>query len=231
MRKFLLTAAVILAMPAASFAQDSHAGHNHGADDHGADGHSHGTTMSEAEKAKIDYIYSASPDDHIMGQADAPNTMIVYASVTCPHCSDWFIEDFPIIKKDLIDTGKLKMVFREFVTGPQEVSVAGFQLALCAPEDKYFDVLRFQMDNQKETFTALQEGKAIERFLEIAKLAEITDQDAMFECFDNEDGFDRLQRSIDRARAGDIKGVPGVIFNGELVSGKVGAAEIKALTN
>lgn len=226
MRKFLLTAALIFAIPMLATAQDSHAGHNHSADD----GHNHGSTMSDAEKAKIDYIYSIAPDDHVMGNTSAPNTMIVYASVTCSHCSDWFIEDFPTIKKDLIDTGKLKMVFREFVTGPQEVSVAGFQLALCAPEDKYFDVIRFQMDNQKETFAALQEGKAIERFLEIAKIADITDQDAMFTCFDNEDGFDRLQRSIDRARAGDIKGVPGVIFNGELIKGKVGASEIKALT-
>jgi len=234
MRKTLSALAMIfsatLFLTSPVIAQDSHSGHDHAGHDHNADdGHSHAPAMSEEELSKIDFVYTQSPDDHVIGKADAPNTMIVYASVTCPHCSDWFIHQYPTLKKDLIDKGKLKMIFREFVTAPQEVAVAGFQLALCGESEDYFDILTYQMEGQEETFTALQEGRAIERFLEIAKLAGIENQEDMFSCFDKKEGFERLERQIDRARAGNIKGVPGVIINGKLVDGDVDALNIKAL--
>ena len=218
-----LSAACFLSSAAA--AQNTHAGHDHSAND----GHNHGSAMSEAERAKIDYVFTQSPEDHVMGEADAPNIMILYASVTCPHCSDWFIHHYPVIKKDLIDTGKLKFIFREFVTAPQEVAVAGFQLGLCAPSEDYFDILTYQMEGQETTFQALKDGRAIERFLEIAKEAGIETQEDMFACFDKKEGFERLERQIDRARAGNIKGVPGVILNGKLIDSDVDADSLKAL--
>jgi len=199
-----LSAACFLSSAAA--AQNTHAGHDHSAND----GHNHGSAMSEAERAKIDYVFTQSPEDHVMGEADAPNIMILYASVTCPHCSDWFIH-------------------HEFVTAPQEVAVAGFQLGLCAPSEDYFDILTYQMEGQETTFQALKDGRAIERFLEIAKEAGIETQEDMFACFDKKEGFERLERQIDRARAGNIKGVPGVILNGKLIDSDVDADSLKAL--
>lgn len=229
MMKQFLTAVLLASAVSFAFsanAQDSHAGH-----DHGADGHSHAKppSMSPEEIAKVSHIYSQSPEDHVVGQADAPNTLIVYASVTCPHCGDWFTNDYPILQKELIEKGKMKMVFREFPTGPVEVSMAGFQLANCAGADKYFDVLQFQMENQEDTFAALKEGKAIERFLEIAAIADIKGQEAMFTCFDNEDGFERVEQSMTRARAANLTGVPALILNGDVVEGPSDAASIKAL--
>lgn len=218
-----LTTFAGFALSSPSFAQDTqkdpHAGHNH----------PEASTMSPEELAKIDYIYTQSPDDHVTGDAAAPNTLIVYASVTCPHCADWFSNQLPILQKKLINKGKMKMVFREFPTGPVQVSMAGFQLANCAPDEKYFDVLQYQMENQKETFDALGEGKAIERFLEIAKVADITTQEDMFACFDNKDGFERVEEAMSRARAAKLTGVPALILNGKVIDGPSDAASITAL--
>lgn len=51
--------------------------------------------------------------DMVMGQADAPVTLIEYASYTCSHCANWHADIFPSLKADYIDTGKVKFIHRE----------------------------------------------------------------------------------------------------------------------
>ena len=51
----------------------------------------------------------------------------------------------------------------------------------------------------------------------------------MFKCFDNQSGFERVERAMTRARAAELTGVPAMIFNGEVVNGPTDAASITAL--
>src|SRR5512139_2657733 len=53
-------------------------------------------------------------DDMVHGQANAPVTIVEYASMTCPHCAAFNKDVIPQLTKDYIDTGKAKLVFREF---------------------------------------------------------------------------------------------------------------------
>ena len=64
-----------------------------------------------ADAAPAPELYA---DDMILGKADAPVTIIEYASLTCPHCAHFAANTFPQIKKDLIDTGKVRWVYRDF---------------------------------------------------------------------------------------------------------------------
>ncbi len=54
------------------------------------------------------------PGDSVLGSAKAPVTVIEYASLTCPHCARFENDIFPRIKTELIDTGKIRYVFRDF---------------------------------------------------------------------------------------------------------------------
>ena len=96
----------------------------------------------------------ARANDMILGAADAPVTIIEYASVTCPACAAFHATIFPAIKEKYVDTGKVKFVFREFPTPPAEFSLIGSVLARCAAEkggsDAYFLVLGSLFKNQKE---------------------------------------------------------------------------------
>lgn len=197
---------------------DDHAGHNHADGQHG-----------EPADIDIDHVLTQAPDDHVIGAADAKDTLIVYASVTCGHCGGWFTDDYPELKKSLIDTGKMKLVFREFPTQPAQVAYAGFQIANCAAPERYFDMITTQMQNQETTFQALKDGKAIERFIELAEPAGITDKDALFACFDKTDGMEKIERSMKRAQAAGVRGVPALFLNGEPIKGKADAAAVKAL--
>ena len=75
-------------------------------------------------------------DEMVLGNPNAKVTVIEYASASCPHCARWNEDVYPAFKKKYVDTGKVKYVFREFLTPPTEVAAAGFLLARCAGKDK-----------------------------------------------------------------------------------------------
>lgn len=79
--------------------------------------------------------------DMTLGAAKAPVQVVEYASLSCPHCAHWFIEVFPALRTRFIDTGKVRFVFREFLTEPTEFAAAGFLLARRVGDARYFEVL------------------------------------------------------------------------------------------
>jgi protein-disulfide isomerase len=86
-------------------------------------------------------------DDHVLGKADAPITIVEYASLTCPHCGAFHRDVMPQVKKEWIETGKAKLVYRNFPLNQQALTAA--KLAECMQGERYFgllDVLFQQMD-------------------------------------------------------------------------------------
>jgi protein-disulfide isomerase len=82
---------------------------------------------------------SVTPQDHVLGKADAPVTIIEYASLTCPHCAAFDRDTLPKIKENWIDTGKAKLVFRIFPLNKIDVRAA--VVANCVPPDRYFSFI------------------------------------------------------------------------------------------
>jgi len=79
---------------------------------------------------------SVSKDDRILGKPDAPITIIEYASLTCPHCAHFANDVLPELKKKWIDTGKVKLVLRDFPL--DEPALRAAMIARCAPPDRYY---------------------------------------------------------------------------------------------
>ena len=52
--------------------------------------------------------------DAAIGQADAKVTLVEYGSPTCPACKAWHDNFWPEVKRDYVETGKIKFVVREF---------------------------------------------------------------------------------------------------------------------
>ena len=88
--------------------------------------------------------------DMTLGQANAAVTIIEYASMTCPHCAHFHETVYPTLKKEYIDTGKVKFTFREF---PLDIkAAAGSMLARCVGKDdpnKYFAVVDILFKTQE----------------------------------------------------------------------------------
>ena len=78
--------------------------------------------------------------------------VVEYGSLTCPHCATFSREIFPELKKDYIDTGKVRFIFREF--SRNSLDVAAFLLARCVGDDKAFaavELLFSQQDNGRSS--------------------------------------------------------------------------------
>jgi protein-disulfide isomerase len=71
-------------------------------------------TSPAGEVPMADLLVPGPLGDEIQGQADAPVTIVEYASMTCPHCSHFHETTYPELKKKYIDTGKVRFIFREF---------------------------------------------------------------------------------------------------------------------
>lgn len=182
--------------------QNQHQGHDH--------------QMPDPNSVDIDHAFDFAPDDHLVGASDAPVTMIVYASVTCGHCGGWFTSEWPQIKSKYIDSGKVQMAFREIPTPPEGVSIPGFIIANCAPEDKYMDLIVHQMQNQKATFKSIEEGKGQAVLKSWTDMAGLKNEAEVEACFKNKAHLERLDRAGKRMTKAGMRGVPAIIIDGQV---------------
>jgi protein-disulfide isomerase len=161
-----------------------------------------------------------------LGNPNAKVTVIEYASDTCPHCARFGETVFPAFKAKYVDTGKVRYVFREFLTEPIQVAAAGFLVARCAGKDKYFQVVDAEFRAQNQMFAS---GDAHGVLLNIAKSAGLTE--AQFNaCVQNEAALKALSDRVQHAAEVDhIDGTPTLLVNGKKLGvGEVSMAQLDA---
>ncbi|PCD76389.1 DsbA family protein [Pseudothioclava arenosa] len=86
--------------------------------------------------------------DYVMGEETAPITLIEYASYTCPHCATWHEEVFPALKRDYIDSGKVKFIHREVYF--DRFGLLAGQIAQCGGAPRYYAMSGLIYDSQAE---------------------------------------------------------------------------------
>ncbi len=155
--------------------------------------------------------------DMTRGSADAPMTVIEYASVTCPHCATFHETVYPEIKENYIDTGKVRFVFREFPTAPAELSVVGSMLARCAAdkngEDAYFTVLSSLFKTQR-TWIFGESPRA--ELLKIVSQAGM-DEAAFDECIKRQELLDLINKNVtDAQEKYEVNSTPSFVVDGQL---------------
>jgi protein-disulfide isomerase len=154
--------------------------------------------------------------DNVLGDPDAPVTVIEYASITCPHCKAFHDQVFGDLRARYIDTGKVRFVFRELPTSPAALAMAGFLLARCAPEDKYFDVLDLLFEKQIPLVQAYQSGGSAARdeLVRIARAMGVSEE--QFDvCIRDQAEIDRIQKIGDDGYAQfSVNSTPAFVING-----------------
>ncbi len=108
-------------------------------------------------------------DDMVLGRADAPLVLIEYASMTCPACARFHNEVLPRLKSQYIDSGQLKLVYRDFPL--DRVALQAAQLARCVPTERYFAFLEVLYRQQDQWAAGRDPGVMIDRIKQLAVLA------------------------------------------------------------
>jgi protein-disulfide isomerase len=159
-----------------------------------------------------------------LGDPAAKVTVIEYASDTCPHCAKFGADVFPAFKAKYVDTGKVRYVFREFLTPPTNIAAAGFLLARCAGKDNYFKVVDAEFRAQERIY---QTGDVHGVLGEIGKSVGLS-QAQVDACIQDPAALAALQERVDKAADQDhITGTPTLIVNGKtLAVGEVTLADL-----
>jgi protein-disulfide isomerase len=98
--------------------------------------------------AQIAATLKLTPDDRILGKADAPVTIIEYASLTCPHCAHFDVDVLPKLKTKWIDTGKARLIMRDYPL--DEPAMRAAMVARCAPADKFYPFIDTLFHDQQQ---------------------------------------------------------------------------------
>ena len=177
-------------------------------------------TLSAAACSQTD----AATGEMAMGKANAPVTVVEYASVTCGHCARFNEEVFPAFKAKYVDTGQVRYVFREFLTSPEQVAAAGFLVARCAGPDKYFSVVDSIFKSQGEMFRT-QDWRGT--LLRVAQSAGMTEQ--QFEaCVSNQTELKAISERVDAGIKAGVTSTPTFLINGKKMEGEQTLAALDA---
>lgn len=160
------------------------------------------------------------PDERILGQPDAPVTIIEYASLTCPHCARFHDETLPEIKKTWIDSGKARLVYRDFPLDGLALRAAA--LADCLEGERYFGFLDALFRGQQRWARAQDPLGAL---AQLARLAGM-DQQTFDACISDNDRLDAILRERQEGdEAFDVQSTPTFIVNGRKVEGALAPAQ------
>jgi protein-disulfide isomerase len=156
---------------------------------------------------------------------DASGVPVVeYGSLTCPHCATFSREIFPELKKDYIDTGKVRYIFREFSRNP--LDVAAFVLARCIGDDKAFAAVELLFSQQdKWAFV----DKPLEPLIAAMRPAGLSHDQAM-ECLKDQKKADAIV-AIGKRGTDEIKmtGTPTFVIDGKVYGGELSIDQLKAI--
>ncbi len=162
--------------------------------------------------------------DMVMGDPAAKVTIVEYSSMTCPHCANFHENTLPGLKEKYIDTGKVKLVFREFPFDPR--AAAAFMLARCAPEGQYFPMVDVLYKQQQVWASAVD---ARVPMLQIAKLAGFT-QESFEACLKNQELLDKVRAVFDKAAKDyGVESTPTFFINGEKHTGALSLEEMSKI--
>lgn len=182
-----------------------------------------GAAMAQAP-SPADLAVAGPMGDVELGNKDAKVTIYEYASMTCSHCAAFHKNTWPTLKSKYIDTGKVRFILREFPLDP--LATAGFMLARCAGNDKYYAVIDLLFDQQKNwAFT----DKPLEALLGLMKQAGFS-QESFMACLKNQEIYDAVNWVKDRgAREFKVDSTPTFFIGDQVRRGELSVEELEKI--
>jgi len=170
--------------------------------------------------------------DMSLGNPNAKVTVAEYASLGCPICAKWNTDNFAAFKTKYVDTGRVRYVLKEMLTGDEPVAAAGFLLARCAGKDKYFQVVDAVWRQEQDLLEQPNAGPAQrDQLLKVGESAGMSDPQ-INACITNDAALEAMNKRVnDSATAAKIDSTPTFVVNGKVLTGYEDMAALdKAIT-
>jgi len=157
--------------------------------------------------------------DVVLGDPNAPVTIVEYASMTCPHCAAFHAQTFPQLKETYIDTGMVKFIMREYPL--DDFATAAFMLARCLPEGQYHDMVSLLFERRDDWVTQGEPEAIVAGLRGLGRQVGFTD--ATFDaCLSDQDLLDGINWEKNRGTTEfQVAATPTFFVNGERVQGEI----------
>jgi len=154
-------------------------------------------------------------EDIILGDKNAKVTIIDYSSFSCPGCAMFHNDILPLLEKEYIDTGKVKLIFRNYPLRAIDLKAA--IIPICGDQDQYYPFIKVLFQTQRNW--ANESSHPIETLEHIAKLGGLSGE-SIQKCFNNKALEEKLitSRQIAQNELG-VKATPTLIINGKIYEG------------
>ena len=160
---------------------------------------------------------------NILGNLNAPNTLVEYASLSCVHCANFHNQKLPEIKKKLIETGKLKYIYKDFPLDMPAMLAA--MVTNCYEGEQFHTTLNSLFRNQKKWGTASSnKEELLNAFHQILKQHGICLEKIKICAEENEDNkkkWDSILASRLEGQKLGVNSTPSFILNGKKLEGSV----------
>ena len=173
------------------------------------------------------------PTDMVHGSKDAKVTMIEYASMTCPHCAAFQAQVVPQLTKDYIDTGKVKLIFREYpLDGAARMASA---VARCFSGEQYFSFIDLLFANQMNWIKdfdnngSLTKEDIVEGLTQMARQAGMP-REKVVSCADDAANLKLVDDNWQEGQTRyNVNSTPTFIINGTSHPGEIPYDQLKAI--
>ena len=164
--------------------------------------------------------------DFVIGNEDAKITIIEYASLSCSHCADFHVNTLETLKKEYIDTGKVKMVFRDYPFNYP--ALLGSMVLKCIPENYRYDYMNALFKLQPD-WVNKKNKKTIQELYKIMQSGGMT-KDEYDACIYNTELENEILKGVMEAQNQfNIKSTPSFIINGKLIEGNKSIKEFRQI--
>ena len=173
-------------------------------------------------------VLEVTENDFVVGDKNAPVTIIEYASLSCSHCADFHNNTLDDLIKEYVDTGKARIVFRDFPFNYP--ALLGSMVLRCIPEDVRYDYMNalFQLQSK---WVVRDNDKSKQELYKIMQSGGMTKED--FETCTNNTELENviLQAVIAAQNEFKIQSTPSFLINGNLVEGNKSIKEFRQIIN
>lgn len=163
-------------------------------------------------------------DDPVLGDASAPVTIVEYGDFKCPFCARFFVETEPRLRREYIETGQVRLVWRDFANIDAESPTAAAAAWCAGQQDRFWQYHDALYVFIVETFYAQgtnPEGQTAYEghYVELARQAGVADEQAFRSCLDSDEAVQAVTADRDRAEGQGVTGTPTFFINGQRVAG------------
>jgi len=162
--------------------------------------------------------------DRVLGNDKATITIIEYVSMTCPHCAAFHIGPFQILKKEYIENGKVRFIYRDYPL--DRLALAAAMMARCAPKERYYPIVDIIFRTQENWARQADPAAALEKIGLLSGISKKT----YTACVGNKEIYTGIMKiRKDGVTKFNIQSTPTIIMNNKPIKGQITAEKLRLI--